>query len=219
MTTVAEYRAAVNELAVLASVDIDVLIRSVSDGIEARAILAEAFPDLAAVYGSAAGSLAADWYEELRDAADAPTGFRVLPADLPDAGRYDSLARWAVDPIFAAEPDFATATTRAAGGMQRIIANAGRDTIIGSSTADPAAQGWKRMASAGACGFCRMLADRGVVYTKASVDFGAHDHCSCVAVPQFGGDVIATDHKVTSSRRVSDADRARTRAWMRTHGY
>jgi len=151
----------------------------------ARDGLMDVLPTLVGVYGDAAVSLSADWYDELRDSSGARGRFRAVPADLPNRGRTDALARWAVSPLFAAEPDFATALVKASGGLQRIIANADRDTVRLSSVQDRGARGWAR-AGAGQCDFCQMLIGRGAVYTEATADFESHDHCGCVAVPEFG---------------------------------
>lgn len=220
MTAVDDYRAGMDELVRLAGVDLDVLWRQVSASAEADEALGSILPSLVRTYGEAAGTLAAEWYEDIRSSI-INTRFRAIVADLPDVGRTDSLARWATEPLRLPEPDDAAALSRLKGGMQRIIANAGRETVMGSSISDPRAAGWKRMASGMACGFCRMLANRGAVYSERSVDFGAHDHCGCMAAPEFGsaGDAIFTTRKVEKTRKVSDAERAATKRWMAEHGY
>lgn len=220
MSAAGDYRAGIDELVKLASTDLDVLWRRVSSAAEAGDALASILPDLVQTYGSAAGTLAAEWYEDVRAmVVDDP--FRAIVADLPDVGRTNSLAEWSTQPLRQPEPDDAAALARLKGGMQRIIANAGRETVMGSAIADPASAGWKRLASSMACGFCRMLADRGAVYSHRSVDFGAHDHCGCMAIPEFGsaGDAIFTTRKPSKRRVVSDAQRASTKRWMAEHGY
>lgn len=82
--------------------------------------------------------------------------------------------------------DIAEAGSAAAG--MRYALNGGRDTITGSVAADPKALGWSRAASGHACSFCAMLAGRGPVYSEGSVDFAAHDHCSCTAEPVYRTD-------------------------------
>lgn len=150
---------------------------------EARDGLMDVLPRLMAVYGSAAATLAADYYDDVRDAAEARGRFRAIPADLPDQGRTESLARWAVSPLYAAVPDFATAFTKVDGGLQRIIANADRETVMRSTIEDPQARWWVRVGH-GECDWCRKYLDgesRSVAY-----DFPAHDHCHCTAEPDFG---------------------------------
>jgi hypothetical protein len=173
-------------LTALAIADLDVLFRRAGSADEARDLLAGVLPELVAVYGAAAATLAADWYDEVRDADGVPGRFRAIPADLPDRGRTDSLAGWAVGPLFSAVPDFAAAKEKAAGGLHRIVADAGRQTVIRSVGADPRGAGWSRRVSGESCDFCRMIAGRGAVYSASTADFSSHDHCDCAAVPVFG---------------------------------
>jgi len=44
-----------------------------------------------------------------------------------------------------------------------------------------------RVASANSCAFCAMLASRGPVYKEETVDFEAHDHCTCGSEPVYEG--------------------------------
>lgn len=156
-----------------------------SDAEATRDALASILPQLVTMYGAAAATLAADWYEDLRDEANVRGRFTAIPAELPDVGRTDSLAGWAVGPLFGAAPNALLALTKVAGGLQRIIANADRETITGSSIADPKAAGWKRVGDGATCEWCRMLLSRGAVYSEASASFDAHDGDGCIAAPVF----------------------------------
>jgi hypothetical protein len=171
-------------LITIAANDLRILFRDFDTGEGARDALQAFLPQLVAIYGSAAAALGADWYDDLREAAAVKGRFIAIPAELPDQGRTDSLAGWAVSPMFQAEPDKATTLVKTIGGVQRIIANADRDTIRVSSVQDRGARGWAR-AGTGNCDFCAMLIGRGAVYTEATADFESHDHCGCVAVPEF----------------------------------
>lgn len=168
-------------------------------------------PVIAERYGLAAGALAADWYEELRDAAEVAGYFRADFADLPDAGRYLALAEW------AASKDDVEALVF--GGVQRVIANMHRETVMLSSFADPQAAGWARFArGAETCGFCYMLTTRGAVYTERTARFGAHDNCDCGAGPIWKKARYQVDAYKASAKRRSDethnADNARAREWI-----
>lgn len=218
MPTLERYRASLTELARLANVDLEALWRQAATGEVAVDLLADVLPALGDVYGSAAGTLSADYYDTLRAEAEVPGRHLARVPALPTVDRYVALARWAVVPLFSEARDATAALLRAQGGLQRIITDTGRSTIMQSSIADPAAQGWQRSASGG-CGFCQMLASRGAVYSRESVDFGAHDHCRCVAVPAFDGRPRPVKPYRPSDRDVSPADRARTREWMAEHGY
>lgn len=217
MPTVQQYRSDLDELVRLANRDLAAMWRQIADAAVARDALAEILPLLTAAYGSAAATLAADWYDELRAEKAVRGRFRAIAAELPGAERTDVLARWAVEPLFSDTPDFVLARDKAAGGLQRIIADAGRDTVMQSSIADPQARGWQRVASGG-CGFCSMLAARGAVYSEATVSFGAHDHCRCAATPAFGGEPLPVKAYVPGPRQATPADRARTRAWIADNG-
>lgn len=184
MATINQYRLEVAHLARLAESDLAALWRQVSNADISRERLARILPELVSVYGSAAGALAADWYDEARDEAGVRGRFTAIVADLPDVGRTDALAGWAVGPLFRSSPDNDAALRMAQGGLQRIVADAGRDTIAGSSVADPHARGWQRTGT-GECDFCQMLIDRGAVYTEATADFLSHDRCNCAAEPAW----------------------------------
>lgn len=73
------------------------------------------------------------------------------------------------------------------GAATRMTLMGGRNTIVQAAGIDPVATGWERIIEPGACSFCAMLAGRGGVYTEATADFRAHDHCHCVARPVFKG--------------------------------
>ncbi len=72
----------------------------------------------------------------------------------------------------------------AAAGMRHAV-QGGRGTVLEAVKADGAALGYARAASASACAFCAMLASRGPVYTKATVNFRSHNACTCAAEPVY----------------------------------
>jgi hypothetical protein len=157
-----------------------VIWREVSTAALAQQALNDVLPNLVATYGAAAAALAADWYDEFRDAAGARRHFAAIPADISDAGT-GALVGWAT----SAATDLTTLRTLIDGGLQRRIVNFSRLTVTGSSIADPSAVGWQRV-GVGECDFCQMLLGRGAVYSEATADFPAHDHCACDAEPVFG---------------------------------
>lgn len=89
------------------------------------------------------------------------------------------------------EADAPEASTMARDGLRgaatRMTLKGGRDTVTRAAVNDPAALGWERIITAGACGFCSMLAGRGGVYKESTVGFRAHDHCHCAARVVFRG--------------------------------
>lgn len=152
---------------------------------ELRDRLMDELVDLGADYELSAASLAADWYDDLREAASAKRAFTAITADLATPQRWEKLAGWGVGPLYAATPDPVSAMVLIQGGLQRTIANAHRNTIVVSSVADPSARGWARYGVGANCAFCNVLLSRGAVYTEATADFEAHDHCNCIAGPAF----------------------------------
>jgi hypothetical protein len=208
-----DLRDATQGLTVLAARDLQTLWRQVRDAAEAETALRDILPALIATYGQAAAALAANWYDELRDKVGAKGAFTAITADIPDPGAQ-SLVGWAVTEA----KDTTTLQALVLGGMQRRIANFSRQTVMGSAVADPGARGWQR-AGRGECkqGFCDMLIARGAVYTEATADFAAHDHCHCTAVPAFGGEPRPVKPYTPSLREATDADKARVREYLATH--
>lgn len=194
----------------MAANDLAALWRQVSNFAEARVALADVLPSLVRTYGEAAAVVAADWYDEARAAAEVSGSFRALPAAIADPG-VDALAGWAA----SKGTDLAAIRELAAGGMERRILNFSRQTVMGSSLADPRADGWQRV-GLGECDFCAMLIGRGAVYSEATADFASHDHCHCGAVPAFKGRPRSVK-PYTPSLRQSDADKARAKAWIAEH--
>lgn len=80
------------------------------------------------------------------------------------------------------------AFVRAMGAGQRHVLAGGRDTLVDAPNRDRLALGWARVASGDGCAFCLMLASRGPVYKADTVDFEAHDHCTCGVEPVLGED-------------------------------
>lgn len=152
----------------------------------------------------AAVSIAADYYDDHREALGVTSPFRTPIIDAPTLTRIESEIDKAaaellvaidatVDDLYLAE--LATqiqAETEAA--AQAAVADAGRDEILTAIQADREAKGWARVVRPGACSFCRMLAARGAVYlSKESGDFRAHraingrgGTCQCTVEPLLG---------------------------------
>lgn len=217
MATPQQLRSSIDELSRLASADLAALWRRVSTAAQAREALADILPELIRVYGEAAATLAADWYDDAREKASAAGRFVAIPAEVgATTTSAVALAGWGTSPLFSPTPDFDAARSLVDGGLQRRIANVARETVATSSVADPSADGWQRSASGG-CAFCQMLAGRGTVYSERSADFASHDACRCVAVPAFRGEPRPVKPYTPSPRLVTDADRARVREYLRNN--
>lgn len=222
MTSAAEARQGLVDLTALARRDLAAFWALVQDWPveQIRDALMDVLPALGDQYGDAAAELAASYFETARERADARGSFAPVLAERPDRARWEALSRWGVDPLFAAVPDAVTALSRVSGGLQRTIADQHRLTVVESSLADPAASGWRRVGVGDNCGFCRMLIDRGHVYTEAGVTFRSHDHCNCAAAPSWDSNVVkvSTEPYRQSRKNRSDAtrkaDNARARAYI-----
>jgi hypothetical protein len=162
-----------------AATDLAALWRQVDSAARAEAALRDILPALIETYGAAAASVAADWYDDQRDKAGVRRHFVAIPAEIPEVGAQE-LIGWALNTAATDE----TFKVLIEGGTQRRIVNFSRLTVSRSSIEDPGARGWMRT-GAGNCDFCSMLIGRGAVYSEASADFPAHDHCGCGAEPAW----------------------------------
>lgn len=143
--------------------------------------LLELVPGIADQYGRVMAEGTAEWYERARLSV-VGGAFTARTGDLPDPDVVRRNVRWAAGALFVESrvSPFQTLV----GSLERHVMDVGRTTVALNSRADPRASGWRRMAQADACGFCQLLSGR--VYGGDHADFSAHDHCRCVAVPEWG---------------------------------
>jgi len=187
------YRNAQRDVVALARADLASWWRGldVSDARAAVAALEAVVPTLVAVYGDAAASVAADWYDLLRESAGAPGAYRAVLAEPAPATQVRASARWAAGPLFAADPDPDHALGLLSGSVQRLVQQAGRRTMFRNGASDPASPRWARVPHGiSPCAFCRMLASRGAVYLSARTAgrFDQwHDDCNCQPEPVWSG--------------------------------
>lgn len=194
----------------LASTDLAVLWRQVSNAVELRIALQDVLPALTLTYGQAAAAMAAEWYDELRSAVGIGGSFVALPAVL-DGQATDALALWAT----SSGADLVSIQTLVEGGLSRRINDWSRLTITESSVADPSARGWQRV-GLGGCDFCAMLIGRGEVYTETTASFDSHDHCHCGAEPAFEGVPLPVQPR-DFPQRGTDAEVALAEEWIAEH--
>jgi hypothetical protein len=83
------------------------------------------------------------------------------------------------------EKAMSVAQANAAGSAMRHAINGGRETVIDTMKRDSRSVGWARATGGASCSFCALLAGRGPVYSEETVDFAAHDKCSCSAEPVY----------------------------------
>ena len=187
------------------------LVRSSTDE------LLELVPAIVAYYADGTAALAADYYDDLRDAADASRTFTAEPIVEIDSAKLRAATAWAAQPLTLPEPDNLLAQARLAEVVSLRTAEPFRDTITVNQERDPASVGWRRHVSADGCKFCRMLADRGAVYRQGTVRFAAHGNCSCTASPVFDGEdgeEASVIQYVASKRDRTRAEQTALRAYL-----
>lgn len=145
-----------------------------------RSGILSAAPDVIGYYSLGSAALAADFYEDERDLAPVRRLYVADPVVPERAEKIGRALAWATE-----VPDEIPA--RLAEVIPIETARAFRQTILSNSAADVESAGWRRIASPGACKLCRMLADRGAVYKRATALFAAHASCKCSAQPVFEG--------------------------------
>jgi hypothetical protein len=153
---------------------------------KARDALVAYVPRLITTYGDAAGTIAADWYEQTR-AAQVAGGFRAITAAAPAAAVTKAAVRYGAGHLFTENP--AGTLAFLTGAVQRQTLAAARATIVSNVSRDPARPRYARVPSgARTCAFCAMLASRGFVYASKQTAGAAdqyHDHCDCQLVAEW----------------------------------
>jgi hypothetical protein len=181
-----------------------------------RDALVDGIPTVVAYYSNGTAALAADHYDDIRAEADAPGLYVAEPVVDLDEQRLRRHALWAAAPMYGEQPDLELVSSRVAEVVQYETARPFRETITTNTRRDPAAVGWRRIASVG-CKFCRMLADRGAVYRASTATFAAHPHCGCSAAPVFDGNAgpeASVIQYVASQRRRTPAQQAALRRYL-----
>ena len=192
--------------------DLVALWRSKMGTEDANAAWAELRPlvsTLITTRNAASAADAATYYNQSR--AIAGIGPLVIPSPRIPAAYMDKV----IDPmamgtywnhIGQGSAEASDAASKALSGAgQRLTMKGGRDVIQSTAARDPEAKGWARIADPGACDFCQVLSGRGAVYKERTVDFRAHDHCSCTAKVELKG---YTPEMTDAARR-----------WLKARGY
>lgn len=189
-----------------------------------RGILFDAVPLIVGSFADGSSALALDWYEELREEATPSTTFVPSPVTLvPD---LSNAVAWATEPLRDLEAEFEQALDasleRLLPEIQKEVAAGFWNTMTENVKEDPDAVGWQRYARAGACPFCRMLADKGAVYRSEETSrFAAHTTCHCVAKPKFRdgtrGEEASVMQYMASQKRRTPAQKAALRAYLKAN--
>jgi hypothetical protein len=160
------------------------MVGRTSGSFESRRLqLLDTVPGVVAYYSDGAAALAADAYMDARLGVGGE--FVATPIVLDRTVKIRRGVAWASDLLSVG--DFEAAASRMAKVVRSEMTRPYRDTTIQNGAQDGKFVGYKRIASATACGFCKALAARGAVYSKETVYFAAHDDCSCTTAAAFVG--------------------------------
>lgn len=186
MTTAQQSKAAL-QLVTGAAVDavVSALGRLSGSPEQQRSLLLDITPSVIAHYSDGSSALASDFYDDERERAAPPKLYIAEPVILDRTVKIRRAVAWAADPLFGGEPE--KAAGRLAEVVQLETARPYRDTILANRNRDPSAVGWRRVTNGG-CKLCRMLADRGAVFSDKTARFAAHTNCKCTAQPVFSTD-------------------------------
>jgi hypothetical protein len=180
-----------------------------------RAILLEAIPGVIGYYSDGSSALAADYYDDERERSAPPKLYIAEPVILDRTVKIRRAIAWASDPLFADDRNLSSA--RLAEVVSLETARPYRDSILTNRRRDPSAVGWRRVTNGG-CKMCRMLADRGAVYSDETARFAAHGNCKCTAQPVFSTDDYGEEASVmqylASQRRRSPEKQAQLREYL-----
>lgn len=151
------------------------------------AAITDLAPELLTPFMTAAADLTAAWYE----AQDPASDYIATPADLPSVDDLAATARWAVlqpDPIDAMS-----------GAASNAMFETSRQTVIDNANTEGIK--WMRYAEETACGFCKMLAVRGFMYSSKQAaeavshkDAAGHPKCNCTAYPDRGDTALKPEN-------------------------
>ncbi|WP_405475654.1 hypothetical protein [Paenarthrobacter ilicis] len=175
-------------------------------------------PDVINYYSFGSSALAADYYDDERERQAAPKLYVAEPVIVERTEKIRRAVAWASDPLFTDDPSGVEG--RLADVVQLETARPYQDTILTNRQRDPSAVGWRRITNGG-CKLCRMLADRGAVYSDTTARFATHGHCKCTAQPVFTssdyGEEASVMQYMASRKRRTPAQRAALREYLNTN--
>ena len=162
------------------------------DPVEVREALEDVLPDLMDVYGDLSATVAADYYDDIREQAEVRTSFSAILSAPVAAEAVRANARWAIGPLFSAEPDPDQAFGRLAQEVDRMTLDPGNRTIGESTLRDPERPRWARVPQGAApCAFCQVMASRGAMFYGQAQAGGEgdfyHADCECVPMQVYAG--------------------------------
>lgn len=219
----ARFREGLADVAELAEADLRMFWRSLDMSAAPEALLVaqlEYVPILTARYGDLAGQVAREWFDEMRAAAGVTGRYRASSAPVSTLPQVEGRVRSAASHLFGGDP--AETLAALSSSLPKYVLQSGRDTIRQSIFNDPKGNGWRRVARAESCGFCRILEGRGGVYKERTVRFASHGACKCAAAPNWDPSApeVDVDAYKASARTLAmspaqrAAHNARVRDWI-----
>lgn len=159
-----------------------------SDPVAVRDALLEFVPALTDRYGDIAATVAADWYEEMREAAGFAGGLTPEMSRTVRREVVQNSVRYAAGGLFEDTPE---KTLRiVSGAVDRYVKSPARRTIRINAERDGARYARVPTGSE-TCAFCLMVAGRGFVYggkETAGMFDKYHNECDCQVVPDWSKD-------------------------------
>lgn len=194
------------------------MIARASGTFESRRLqLLDTVPGVIGYYSDGSAALAVDAYMDAR--IGVAGSFAAAPIVLDRAVKIRRGVAWAADPL--REGDFGAASARMSKLVRSEMTRPYRDTTLRNGSRDGMFAGYKRIARASSCGFCKALADRGAVYKKNTAYFAAHDSCQCTAAATFvgqpHGDEASVMQYTASKRRRTPAEKAAINDWAASY--
>lgn len=175
----------------------------------ASSVLQETMPIVVAEFGDIAATVAADFYDEIRDQSTASQAYRTQLAAAAPSEQVAASTRWALGPMFSPEPDSPAALARLLQVADRMVLSQGDATIRRNVSSDPARPRWAWVPNGKTCAFCTLKASRGAVYhTSDTAAGGRHADCDCATVPIFPGDKYPQHYNPDDYRELYEQGRA-----------
>jgi hypothetical protein len=173
---------------------------------------------LVARYGTDAGQLAAQWYDDIRSGLRVTGAFRAEAVASPFLGpAVEGVVRRAAGALWTTSVIDTLVTIRAF--IPTYVTAAANETIRTSAIADPKATGWQRVTRADACKFCVALSDRGAVYKRETATFLSHHSCGCSAVPSWDPHARPVSAEAYQASTRTDGYSVQTRQRLARRGY
>jgi hypothetical protein len=159
------------------------------DAVATSAALQVFMPELMNQYGDVAATVAANFFDDIREAANVKRAYRAVLSEPLPAEQIQASTRAVIQPLFGvSDPEQALSNLNDV--TDRLVKQAGRNTVELNVAKDPVKARYARVPTgAKTCAFCLALASRGAVYlSKTSAAHGYHGDCDCVPTPMWDGD-------------------------------